>query len=306
MRNTSQKNLTIFLASAVVICIAAVLIFITNDNDNPAPEFVPPDKIERIVSLAPNLTEILFALELGDKVVGVTQYSDFPPQARDKPKVGTFWQPNIEAIVAAKPDLVVTLGFAQQQKLATRLASIGCRCLSVDIESVNQLYEAIEKIGAETDTPIRSSELIESIATQLDQTMTVDASQKKPSVLWVVQREPLRVAGTDTFADAIIAYAGGTNAMEATMHKYPPIGAEQLIACKPDVIIEPAMLKENLSKEQANALVYWTKYDIVPAVKNSRIHVIDGDMVSRLGPRLPQAVKKVARCLHPEDFESDQ
>ncbi|MHC4686989.1 MAG: ABC transporter substrate-binding protein, partial [Planctomycetota bacterium] len=97
-----------------------------NGGDNPLPRHV-----DRIVSLAPNLTEILFALELDDKIVGVTLHSDYPPAATKKPKVGGFWQPNVEAVIATKPDLVVTLGFDQQKNIAERLKRIGYSSLTV-------------------------------------------------------------------------------------------------------------------------------------------------------------------------------
>ena len=97
--------------------------------------------------MAPNLTEILFALGLGERIVGVTQDSDYPPAALAKPRVGTFWQPNIEAVIATKPDLVVTLAFEQQRDLARRLKRIGYDCLAVDIEKIDDLFDAIAAIG---------------------------------------------------------------------------------------------------------------------------------------------------------------
>ncbi|MHC4323861.1 MAG: ABC transporter substrate-binding protein, partial [Planctomycetota bacterium] len=105
----------------------------------------------RIVSLAPNLTEILFAIGLEDEIVGVTLDSDYPPEAVEKPKIGTFWQPNIEAVVAAKPSLVITLDFEQQKNLAERLKRIGYKNLTVNIEKVGDLFTAIETIGAATN-----------------------------------------------------------------------------------------------------------------------------------------------------------
>ena len=100
---------------------------------------------DRIVSMAPNITEILYALGLENEVVGVTNDSDYPPTVTEKSKVGTFWQPNIEAIVATRPNLVITLGFEQQLNLAARLERIGYRRLTLNIETVNGFFEAVEK-----------------------------------------------------------------------------------------------------------------------------------------------------------------
>ena len=263
-----------------------------------------PSQVNRIVSMAPNLTEILFALGLDEKIVAVSNDSDYPPETADRSKVGTFWQPNIEAVIAAKPDLAITLGFSQQRNLAQRLKRIGYNSLALNIEKVSELFEAIERIGAATGRQYEANELVDDIRKKLDNLSSLVGTNSSVSVLWIVQRTPLRVAGRDTFVNEMIDLAGGENAIGPTMHKYPPIGAEQVIACGADVIIEPAMGQENLPEQQTGALKYWSKFKNVPAVKNKRIYVIDGDTVSRLGPRLYEGVETIAKCLRPEIFEN--
>jgi len=261
-----------------------------------------PSHVSRIVSMAPNLTEILFALGLDDEIAGVTLCSDYPPAATEKTKVGTFWQPNIEAVIAAKPDLVITLGFDLQQNLAERLNRIGYNTLTVNIEKVSQLFEAIGIIAAATDRQDRADELTRGIRKKLNRLAAVVANSEKVRVLWVVQEEPLRVAGRDTFINEMIELAGGENAIGPTIHKYPPIGAEQVIACSPHVIIEPAMEQQDIDGQQHTAMQYWSKFNSLPAVKNRHIYVIDADRVSRLGPRLYEGVETIARCLRPQLF----
>jgi iron complex transport system substrate-binding protein len=134
------------------------------------------------------------------------------------------------------------------------------------------------------------------------QDLSALAASKRVRVLFVVQREPLRVAGRDTFVNEMIELAGGENAIGPTLHKYPPIGAEQVIACAADVIIEPTMTAEDVIKQRQKAIQYWSRFKNVPAVKNSRIYVIDGDAVSRLGPRICEGTKAIAKCLRPEFF----
>ncbi|HEV58329.1 MAG TPA: hypothetical protein ENN87_12685 [Phycisphaerales bacterium] len=255
-----------------------------------------PATATRIVSLAPNLTEILFALGLGDRVVAVTQDSNWPPEAAKRPHVGTFWQPNIEAVVGARPDLVVTLAFGQQRELAERLRGIGCRCLTVKIDHVAELYAAIEQIGATTGTAGRAAVLIDRMRADLA-TIEKDAGSARPKVLWVVQRQPLRVAGTETFADEMIRLAGGQNAMGSTIQKYPPIGIEQVVASAPDVILEPSMGGADLASAREQARQYWSALPSVPAVRDGRVYIIDGDKASRLGPRLPEGVRLVAEVI---------
>lgn len=261
-----------------------------------------PSQVDRVVSMAPNLTEILFALGLDERIVGVTLGSDYPPAATKKTKVGTFWQPNIEAVIAAKPDLVITLGFDQQRNLAERLKRIGYNSLILNIEKVSELFEAIQIIGTATCKQAEANELVCGITEKLDRLSALVGTNDRVRVLWVVQREPLRVAGRDTFINEMIELAGGENAIGPTLHKYPPIGAEQVIACGADVIIEPAMNQEDLAEQQARASQYWSKFRNVPAVMNKRVYVIAGDTVSRLGPRLYEGTETIARCLRPGLF----
>lgn len=270
------------------------------DNEN-----IPlPKETGRIVSLAPNLTEILFALGLEQEIVGVTLFSDYPPAATNKPKVGTFWQPNIEAIIAAKPDLIVTLGFEQQKNVAERLKRINYNCLTVNIEKVNDLFEATEIIGTATGKQNEANRLVNNIRNKLDKLSVLIGTEKKVRVLWIVQREPLRVAGRNTFINEMIELAGGENAIGSTLHKYPPIGSEQVIVSGADVIIEPSMEQKNLESQYNQALKYWGKFDNVPAVANKRIYIIQGDMVSRLSPRLYEGIETIAGCLRPELFKN--
>ena len=259
--------------------------------------------ITRIVSIAPNITETLFTLGLGDRIVGVTLYSEHPPEAKTKPMIGSFWQPDIEAIIAAKPDMIMTVGFPQQRNLADRLNRIGYDTMTFDIESIEEFFNATKQIGIATGKQTQANDMIETMKGKLQSLSGKLAGLEKPRVLWVVQMEPLRVAGTTTFVNEMIEMAGGVNAMERTVHQYPPIGSEQVIACKPDVIIQPAMIVENMDRERDNAISFWQRFENVPAVKNERIHIIEGDIVSQLGPRLYDGVELIAKCLRPELFE---
>lgn len=258
----------------------------------------------RIVSMAPDLTEILFALGLDEEIVGVSQYSDYPPAAKERPSVGSFWQPNIESVVAAKPSLVLTLEFARQKDLAERLKRIGYKSLTVRIETVNDLFAAIAKIGAATGRQHEANDVSRTIKKKLEDLSTLVGTEEKVRVLWVVQREPLRVAGRDTFVNEMIELAGGENAIGPTVHKYPPIGAEQVIASRAEVIIEPDMGQHDPTAQEQSAFRYWSKFENLPAATNKRIYVIPGGEVSRLGPRLYEGIETIAKCLRPHLFEN--
>jgi iron complex transport system substrate-binding protein len=263
------------------------------------PEVRTPDVTaappQRIVSLAPNLTEILFALGQGDHVVAVTSHCDWPQAAQAKAKVGTFWQPNVESIVKARPDRIVALDMAQQRMVTQRLERMGIRCLSLRIETVGQLREAIRALGEALGCRDAAATLGRSLDERLSQ--GPGASGERPSVLWVVQRRPLRVAGQRTFIEELIGLAGGRNALGPTIYPYPPIGAEQVAACQPRVIIEPVSRARLDEADRREAMEFWSHMPSTPAVAEGRIYLVDADLVSRLGPRIADGVDEIRRCL---------
>jgi len=295
-----KKWWILLVAFAVWIGLGCILL--PPEHAGSAFERRPSHAPTRIVSMAPSLTEILFSLELEENIVGVTQDSDYPPAAAEKRAVGTFWQPNIEAVIALKPDLVVTLDLEQHRNMTDRLTRMGYKCLSLDILTVADLFTAMPVVAAATDRTQQASQVLSNIQTRIATIREATTGRGRVRVLWVVQRDPLRVAGRNTFINEMIELAGGENAIGPTFHVYPPIGGEQVIASAPDVIIEPDMIGGDLAGQRVQALSYWGRYPTVPAVANGRIHVIDGSLVSRLGPRLGEAVEMIAKYLRPEVF----
>lgn len=265
-----------------------------------------PNKPARIVSLAPNLTEILFALGLGEQIVAVSNDSDYPPEAANQKKIGTFWQPSTEAIIACKPDLVVTLWFEQQKAVADSLERLGYRILTLKIEKIDELLTAIQKIGIVTKCQLQADQLLNKLKGQLNDLQLRLGSANKVKVLWVVQVEPLRIAGRDTFINELIKLAGGENAIGDTLQQYPPIGTEEILTYGAEVIIQSAMGTGDMAEQQKAAEKFWSSWKNVSAVKNNRIYVVEPDTVTRLGPRLYEGVELIARCLHPTIFEQIQ
>ncbi len=261
------------------------------------------NKPYRIVSLAPNLTEILFALGLEEQIVGISNDSDYPPEAANQKKIGTFWQPSTEAIIACKPDLVITLWFEQQKAVADSLERLGYKILSLKIEKIEELLTAIQEIGTITDCKPQAEQLLEKLNGQLNDLQLRLGSANKVKVLWVVQVEPLRIAGRDTFINELIKLGGGENAIGDTLQQYPPIGTEEILTCGAEVIIQSAMGTGDMADQQREAEKFWSRWENVPAVKNNKIYVVEPDTVTRLGPRLYQGVELIARCLHPKIFE---
>ncbi|MCE5184892.1 MAG: helical backbone metal receptor [Planctomycetaceae bacterium] len=254
----------------------------------------------RLISMAPNITEILFELGLDTEIVGVTSDSDYPPQAAQKRKVGSFWQPDIEAVLACRPTLVVTESFPQQSTLAARLEKVGCKTLVVDVWSLNQLYTSIAAIGQAVDRRDQAQTLVDRLQSKQNEIAArhQDAANK-PKVLWVIQRQPLLAASPKAFGTELINICGGVNAVTDTFYQYPPINTESLLAAMPDIIIEPSEENVNPTAQLQMAKAFYARFSGIPAVRDGRIYVVDADKVSRLGPRIDGGMELVEQCLWP-------
>jgi len=294
------------MAIVSVFAVALAVVFIRQNDGTIAKTAGLPSSPKRIVSLSPNLTEIVFAMGLGDRVVAVSNNCDWPAEAKTKPKVGTFWQPNTEAIIAVRPDLVVCESFDQQRAVAQTLRRTGSNVLMLRVESIEELLSAIEQIGKAAGCTTAAEKLVADIKQQLDQIRSVCSSAKRVKILWVVQPEPLRLAGVNTFINEIVELSGGRSAIKPTFEQYPSIATEEIIGCGAEVIIQSAMGTGDIQRQQAAAEKFWSRFANLPAVRNKRIYVINADTVLRLGPRLPQGAQAVARCLHPELFAQPQ
>ena len=291
-----MKKLWLPLLFLFLVC---TVVIISSSKTQQKTRNIIADKIpERIVSLAPNITEILFALGLSDKIVAVSNDSDYPPEAAGINKVGTFWQPSTESIISTKPDLVVTLWFAQQKSVADTLEQLGYNVLVLRMDKFRDLPEAIQQIGIATGAKEQAEKLTKEIENKINELKAKYSRDEKERVLWVIQEEPLRVAGRNTFLNELIEFAGGENAIGKTFQQYPSISTEELLSCGAEVIIQSAMSKDNIESQQENVEHFWSKYPNLPAVKKGRIYVLYSDAILRLGPRLPEGIETIADYIY--------
>jgi iron complex transport system substrate-binding protein len=174
--------------------------------------------------------------------------------------------------------------------------------LSLRVESIEELFTAIAKIGQAGGCPEKGEQLVADIKKQLDQIRAKSSSAGKVKVLWIMQTEPMRVAGVNTFINEVIELAGGQNAISPTPDQYPSVGTEAIMGCGAGVIIQSAMGTQNIPEQQKAAEEFWSRFANLPAVKDKKIYVIEADTVLRLGPRLPEGAKAITRCVHPELF----
>jgi iron complex transport system substrate-binding protein len=298
-----KKKLAIIVLLPVLIFAVCVFLFYPNNKKQPKTHNEIP---KRIVSLAPNITEILFALRAGDKIVGISNNSDFPVQTEQIAKVGTFWKPDTETIISLKPDLVITLWFQQQKQTAATLESLGYNVLTVKIETIPDLFTAIRQIGEKTSPENLSRNLTGKLKAEINSLQTKYSDYETKKVLWAVQSEPLRAAGCDTFISELIEIAGGENIVPKSLQKYPSLSTEELLMRKPEVIIHSAVVGVEPQKQHETVRSRWEKWKKIPAVKNKRIYIVNPDAVTRLGPRITEGIKIIAQCLHnPDNINPD-
>jgi iron complex transport system substrate-binding protein len=262
----------------------------------------------RIISTGPSITEILFALDLGDQVVGVTQYCNYPPEAQKIPRIGTWMAPNMEAILAARPDLVIVQRTGIHD--AGRFRALKLNALEIKLDSIADIYDSIGKIGAAAGVSDRATTLVQSIRTQLTAIRERSAKRPPTSVLFVVGRTPgtldgIISVGGQSFLSEVIGIAGGRNILIDSPVAYPKVGHEEILARNPSVIVDMGEHPDGaaISESQRRAeIALWGKYPSLRAYKNNRIHIVASDLFVHPGPRVVVLAREFARIFHPDLF----
>lgn len=263
----------------------------------------------RIVSLAPNNTEILFALGLGEHIVGVTSYCDYPPAAKQKTVIGTYNEPSLEKIVSVKPDLVLA-AHGNPVEVVSELEKLRISVFSVNPKTLSDVLQDIRTIGLLTGRARQGEALAASITTRIAEisgrTKSLPASQR-PRVLFMGGWEPpYFTPGPGTVVNDLIELAGGRNvASDAQKQTWVQYSLETLIAKAPDVIVATYVAGENPKTrrmERVRLLKNMDGWRTMPAVRQDRLCYVFGDAIFRMGPRLVDALDELARCLHPGMF----
>lgn len=258
---------------------------------------------ERIVSLAPSNTEILFEIGAGEQVIGVTEFCDYPAEAAQREQIGGFSAKTIsvEKIVALKPDLVLSAD-ESQQPIIDALVQLQIPVVAFKATSFEDVYANITLIGQITGQEAGANETVtymqQRVAAVTDKVADVPQDER-PTVFWEVWDEPLMTAGPKTFIGQMIELAGGENLFADVTEEYPQISAEAVAQRNPDIVLGPDDHADKLTAEEISARPGW---DATGAVQNDRFAIIDGDIVSRPGPRLVEGLEQVAAALHPEVF----
>lgn len=264
----------------------------------------PP--VTRIISLVPALTEILFAIGAGPQVIAVSSYDEFPPAVEALPRVGALMDPDVERILSLQPDLVLTYG--SQSALEAQLSSAGISTFPYRHGGVDGVLEAIRDLGAATGHAATAEREAREIQAQLDAVQARVRSQPRLRTLLVFSRRPqslqqMYVSGGTGFLDDVLRIAGGDNVFADIPRESVQPSHETLIVRAPDAIVEihatGMMAVADLERERT----LWSTLASIPAVRNGRLHFLEGSYLVVPGPRMGLAAEALARVLHPEAFE---
>lgn len=255
---------------------------------------------QKIVSLAPSNTEILFALGLGDKIVGVTDYCNYPTEATTKPSVGAYDVPNIETIVAMDPDLVLATD-AQSQEIYQQLENRGLTVVAIIPHTLAEVLDTISLIGRITGQDNEAADLVASLQSRIDavteKTSQLNAAQK-PRTFYIIWNDPIWTTGATTFEDSLIGMAGGTN-IAHSLNGYASISLEAVLDANPQVMIAGVGMGTGedvpLQFIQTESRLAGTNARI-----NGRIYSINMDIIARPGPRIVDALEELFGLIHPE------
>jgi len=245
---------------------------------------------ERIVSLKPNITEILFELGVGDQVVGVTTYCDYPVAAKDVARVADYIKPFAEKLIVASPDLVIGSQENTSKKAIWQIKEMGYRVELFPFTTLDETLNSIRRIAS----LVGKKENGEKLAAKIESAMrgvAKGSAKSKPRVLVVWGQRPMVVTGPGSFMDELIKVVGAVNVANRGSMKYPHWNKENVIAANPDVIVDMSMGSEEVDYAS------WKELVSVSAVKNNRIVTLN-DSLFRAGPRLPQAVRQLAIAVH--------
>ena len=252
---------------------------------------------QRVVSLAPSVTETLFALGLGDHLVGVTTSCDYPAQARKIPKIGGFMSPSLETIAAKRPDVVIGVSSATDPVKAREMERLGLKVTLISLASVNDILNSIKSIARLLGRPQAGERLVTRITLQMDQVKERVAPAPRRSTLLLVGLRPLIAVGGKNFIDELITLAGGKNIAGDATQPWLNLPDEYVVAKAPQVIIEAGM-----GSERDQALQHWADLKSIPAVQQGRVYRYPSDKILRPGPRIGEGLEEIARLLHPECF----
>jgi iron complex transport system substrate-binding protein len=256
-----------------------------------------PHSPRKIISLAPSITEILFALGLNEEIVGVTDFCDYPKAVLSRPRIGGFINPSIEKIVLLKPDLIIGARDGNRMETIQKLNDLGLSVYVVDPKSYDGVVKTIKNIGEIVGRQDESERIVTNMILKKENILKLTRALPKPAVFFQVGYFPIITVGRDTLADDLIRSAGGRNISEDESAGYLLYSIETILSKSPDIIIISSMETKN---DSWKLFKMWLNWKAIPAVKRNAIYVIDSNWVDRPAPRVVEGLEALAKMIHPE------
>jgi iron complex transport system substrate-binding protein len=250
----------------------------------------------RIVCLVPSVAEWLFALGAGERLVGRTDYCDHPAEAAARPSVGGMVAPSLEAIVALRPDLVVATDAGNRWETFAALDALGIPVLSLHAARLREIADVVHRLGALTEREAAVGPALARLERRVEDVRRAVAGRRRPRVLYVLWPEPLIVPGRDALVTELIDIAGGESITRHERGDYPRFSLEAAVARAPEVIV----LARHGTGSGPIDRARWDRFGGLPAVREGRVHGVDGNLLHRWGPRVAEGLVVLARVLHPE------
>ncbi len=288
---------------AAVIIAGIKFIDFTSSNNNS--KKIVHENYQRIISLSPSTTETLFAIGLGNKIVGRSRFCNYPPEAKKIPEVGGYVDPNYEAMIMLNPDLIILL--PEQEKTKQHLDNLNIKFLEVNNKTISDILTTIKTIGKVCKAESQANSLLQELNKEINVIKKKTEKLHKPKVIISIGRtlgtgtiKDVYIAGKNTFYDELIALAGGTNAISDSLNTYPMLSAEGIIHLNPQIIID-FVTDVNGKKFNNNLIIKdWNSINSVEAVKNKNVKIFNKDYIVIPGPRFILLLKDLAKAIHPE------
>jgi iron complex transport system substrate-binding protein len=299
-----SKKTHIILALVLIFLLQAVLLIAGSVTDQVGRTLVVPENPTRVIALAPSITEIIYDLGQEKRLVGVTQYSTYPSEAELLPRVGSYVRLDIEKIVALKPDLCLATKDGNPKHIVDKIVSLGIPVYVINPQNLQQIMDTITRLGSLLHAEQTAAALVSDMEKRIGQVQArVKNMPDRPRVFFQIDAEPLFSAGTDTFIHELIELAGGINTTAGEV-SYPRYSWEDIIVLQPEIVLISSMAGGLAPEYLLNS---WKKWNLLSAVKNDQIFVVDAELFDRPTPRLVDGLEVIAAIIHPELFiKSDQ
>jgi iron complex transport system substrate-binding protein len=287
------------IAIAVTLVLTAIPARALTVVDMLGREVTLPAPPRRIVSLVPSATELIYALGGEDRLVGRTDFCDYPPAVKDKPSVGGMVAPNLEIVAALKPDLVIATTSGNRLETFTRLEQVGIAVYAVHANRIAEMLDVARRLAELTGRQAALARLVSGLESRLFAVTNAVRPYPRPRVLYVLWPEPLLVPASRALLTELISLAGGDSITANERGDYPRFSIEAAVVRAPEVIL---LARHGGASAPPLAKDKWEQLASLPAVKSKRVHAIDGTLVHRYGPRVVDGVETLARAIHPEAF----